>query len=176
MKIKIHVVNGIRSHGIQNIDRLKEPLEKLGYEVYDPQLPKRGFTARFKKSAVTDAKIIANNAHDGDVVIGHSYGGERIAEASLLINFSLIILFRAAIEVDREFGGDCPIVCVHSATDMALRAGRLMIKHPFGEAGLHGMADPRVVNVQSYGDHNEDFESRLDLSVALCDEWIKSVS
>ena len=56
---------------------------------------------------------------------------------------------------------------------MALRAGRIAIRHPFGEAGLHGMASPRVINLQSFGDHNVDFELRLDLAVGTCHEWMR---
>ena len=28
-----------------------------------------------------------------------------------------------------------------------------------------------ALNLQSYGNHNEDFEIRLDLAIGICDEW-----
>ena len=71
----IHLVNGIRTGGAQNVDRLKEPLEALGYRVCDVELPRRFATARFKWASRKDAAIIADKARDGDVAVGHSYGG-----------------------------------------------------------------------------------------------------
>ena len=69
-----------------------------------------------------------------------------------------------------------PIICVHSAADKALRAGLFLVKHPYGEVGLYGMPSPRVANLQSYGDHNEDFDLRLDLAVGTCDEWMRKTA
>ena len=31
-----------------------------------------------------------------------------------------------------------------------------------------------LINLQSYGDHNVDFELRLGIAVGICDEWMRN--
>lgn len=162
------LVNGIRTHGAGNVDRLMPRLESRGHRVIDVALPKRGhLSARWKANALLDAQIIyqATEGEGGDLhVVAHSYGCWRALLSAERRRFKSLWLFRPALSRNYNLAQipNAPrVYCFHSKGDMAVRIGSWLPFHPFGRAGTHGMTDPAVMNIQSYGSHAKDFAEPL---------------
>lgn len=180
--MKIIGVNGIGSHGEGNIDLFLGDLAELGYETLDLRLPKRHFVSAWW-GASADAKLIVDESEDGDVLLCHSFGCLRGAKAMRQRSYSAIFMFRPAMSRLYRFPQRATTVyCFHSTEDLALRVGRWIPFHPFGKAGLTGFDRPptefpAVFNVQSWGDHNADFEGhRRGDNVGLVDQLIRKAT
>jgi len=168
---KIIGVNGIASHGEGNTDIALRHLATLGYKTHDlNQKVRHVWNVRWTKEK--DAKAIIDIAEDGDAIWCHSYGAIKTAIAMRTITFSVIFFFRPAMNRGYKFytHGKTSIYCIHSVGDLALWSGSLLrFDHPFGLAGVYGFKDPHVMNIKSYGRHNEDFEP------TNIDKWVHFV-
>ena len=158
---KILGVNGLYTHGGNNIDRLLWKLRDKGHIVGDIALPERGFiSARW--GADDDAETIAKVSNDGDVLVAHSFGCLRAAEAMELVDYSHVFMFAPAMQRGYDFGDQASkITCFHSHDDLAILMGQLLLFHPFGAAGRKGFYDKRVKHVELSGGHNAYFEKWL---------------
>lgn len=174
--MKIIGVNGINTHGAGNTDVMLAELQKLGYDVLDVHLPKRHFiTARW--GAAKDAEAIHQFAEDGDVIVAHSFGCLRAAKAMEIarsegLKYSTVFMFRPAMSRHYRFNGlarDTDVYCFFSYDDIPIMIGSWLIGHPFGAAGRAGFSDPSVINMRSAGDHNADFDARLQRNVEFID-------
>ena len=164
--MKIIGVNGIATDGAGNTDVLLKRLARLGYDTVDVQLPKRHFfSARW--GAKKDAQLVVDNSDDGDVVVAHSFGCLRTAFAMRRRSYRAVFLIAPAMSKNYRFPmSSTDIYAFHSREDMAIRAGALLLFHPFGLAGRHGFNDPMVTNVHRAGGHNSYFEEGLNETVS----------
>lgn len=153
----IVLVNGIWTHGESNVDALKAPLTDAGHRVVDVALPRRGpFRARF--TAARDGRTVANHSNDGDVIVAHSFGCLRAAHAAKFREYAAIICVAPAMSRHYKWPHPRRVFCYHSNTDRALKAGALLILHPFGRAGLTGFTQEQVDNIDCWGlDHGDYF-------------------
>lgn len=155
-------INGIRSDGAKNTDRLLFHLRGHGWETRDCNYPRvsllrfiltgRRWRRNYQYSA---ARALINAASEGDALIAHSFGGLLALRAMELgARFSTVFLFAPALDRDvlfPAFGAE-RIYIIHNPRDVALWwAGRLLF-HDAGEMGrlgYAGLADPRVLNVRA---------------------------
>ena len=170
--MRIVGVNGIASHGEHNIDILLARLALAGHETIDVPLPKRHFVSAWWGHK-EDAEAIADFSQDGDIIIGHSFGGPRVAEAMMHRNYRQIFFIRPAMSKHYVFNRK-GVYCFHSKQDWPVRVGALLPFHPFGKAGVDGFTDPCVKNIRSYGGHNADFDERLDMTVWHIENYVKN--
>lgn len=175
--MRILGVHGILTDGSQNIDRMLFYMrDRYGYPVVDVQAEIRGpFSVRFASGP--DAEALAKEAEDGDVVLAHSYGCLKTALAMEKVKFSHAFMFRPAMDPDYKFPQtETKVHCIHSRGDLAVMLGALLrFSHPFGSAGRKGFAAQHVINVQSKGGHNADFD-RLEHWGAYIHSAIKAGS
>ena len=166
--MKIVGVNGINTHGEGNIDRLLQSLATDGYDVCDILLPKRSFiSARW--GADDDAEFIAEMSDPGDVLVAHSFGALRAAEAMKLQDYSHVFMFNPAMDRRYDFEYTHPetkLYCFHSKGDYTILLGSLLLLHPFGAAGRSGLDSERVTNIEISGGHNAAFDRWLPFSVS----------
>ena len=66
--MKIIGVNGIATHGANNIDLMLRDLAERGWDTVDVRLPKRHFLSAYW-GAAKDAQAIIDVSADGDAVI-----------------------------------------------------------------------------------------------------------
>jgi hypothetical protein len=170
--MRIIGVNGIATHGENNIDILLARLRLHWYETVDVKLPKRHFISAWW-GHVHDAKAIYDASEDGDVVIAHSFGGPRTVEAMHYRYFSQAFFIRPAMSKNHLFLRD-EIYCFYSPDDTPVRIGAYLPFHPFGKAGIEGFSDPDAVNILSSGDHNADFHEHLDRTVDTIVKYVKN--
>lgn len=156
VKPRIVGVNGIWSHGEENIDLLLYELNKLGYPIIDVFNDNSGpFRARF--SAKKDAKEVIRVSQDGDILIAHSYGCLKAAYAMQQIKYAQVYMFRPAMSRKWKAPQGTITTCIYSKNDLAILVGSWLLFHPFGAAGRKGFDDSNILNIQSTGGHSEDF-------------------
>jgi len=160
---RVVLVNGINTDGEGSIDLLGVALRRLAVEVVDVLLPRRSVVSA-RWGANRDARAVAQVSSPGDVVVGHSYGCLRAARAAAAVPYRAIVCVAPAMP--RGFSWPSPglVTCYYSRTDVALKAARLLLLHPFGggSAGLEGFAQVGVHNVPCHGTaHSEYFEGAL---------------
>lgn len=158
--MRIVGVNGIATHGEHNIDLLLDALAQRGHEVVDVRLPLRYWmSARW--GGCTDGQIVAREARDGDIVIGHSYGCYRAYHAHQVRDYRAIICIAPAMSRSAVWRYPERVHCWHSRKDWAIRIGRLLPFHPFGDAGLKGFSQAGVHNHETRAGHNDYFFGEL---------------
>ena len=152
--MRILGINGIRSDGQNNTDRLLRELEKMGYETVDVSYPRVNvFTARSRKRQLKNAQLIREVYQPGDAVIAHSYGCLLTLRAMEIgCEFSQVFYFGAAMNDDFSFpfNGMVKLWNYHNPNDMALTLGRLLAWHDFGamgQTGYRGPLDQRIRNI-----------------------------
>lgn len=148
-------VNGIRSQGEKNTDRLLEALARLAHEVVDFNYGRVNF---FTARSVTRQKAIGHRLRElsqtGDHVVAHSYGCLVTLRAMQSgARFGHVWLFAPAMNADFTFPWHAAqaITIVHCRTDLALLGGSLLVKHAFGamgRTGYQGPYDARVRNIE----------------------------
>ncbi len=143
--MKVLLVNGISTHGEGNVDRLGQVLARRGMKVADLKLPKRHFVSA-RWGAPQDAEIILCHAEPGDIVVGHSFGCLRTAYAEKRMDFGAVFCIAPAMERGWKWRRPERVHAYCSSSDMALHAGRFLILHPFGAAGLSGFKQNGVAN------------------------------
>lgn len=146
-------VNGIRSTGEKNTDRLLGELEKLGHRIFDFNYGiVRAWEARSEKRQRAIGHRLHETSRDGDHVIAHSYGGLVTLRAMQAgARFGVVWLFAPAMDGDYTFPihGAREIHIVSSRTDIPLLLGSLLPGHSFGgmgRVGYKGPPDDRVHN------------------------------
>lgn len=155
--MKIHGVNGIRTHGAKNIDKLVRAIALKGFEVEDIPLPERFLSARW--GAESDGGIIADVTRDGDILVAHSFGCLRSWYAHTKRNYKAIICIAPAMAKDQPWRYPNQIHAFYSKSDWAVRIGMLLPLHPFGSAGNKGFDQPGIINNYCPGlGHNDYFE------------------
>lgn len=161
--MKILGVNGIWTHGENNIDKLLAVLAWKDYKVKDIYNKKRGpFWARFK--ADNDACPVIKASSPGDVIIAHSYGCLKALEAAKYVKYKALFLIAPAASRKYDMNQIDPetkIYCFYSKKDYTVLLGSLLLFHPFGPAGMKGFTDPRVENLEYYGDHGHYFQGEI---------------
>ena len=166
--MKILGVNGIWSHGRDNIDKLLAVLAWKDFKVKDIYNVKRGpFWARFK--ADNDACPVIKESKPGDAIVAHSYGCLKALEAAKYVNYKALFLIAPAASKDydmTQIHPDTKIYCLYSKKDWAVKLGSLLLFHPFGLAGCKGFTDPRVENLEYFGDHGHYFNGEVLHKVA----------
>ena len=166
-------VNGIATHGEGNIDLLLRHVRLRGWDTVDVPLPKRHFISAWWGHE-KDGERIADYSKDGDVVVCHSYGGPRTAEAMLKRNYAAVIFINPAMDQYHPFARK-GIYCLHSTDDWIVKVGSLIPYHPFGRAGVVGFRDPNVTNINIGGGHSHAFREHLMETVRLVDNVARSI-
>lgn len=155
-RMKIIGVNGMHTWGDQNTDRM---LRELGrrHETYDFNYPKvRFWRAGYRSEQQRIARLLADQADEGDVVIAHSFGCLVTLRAMELgARFSTVFFFSAAMNQDFTFPyhGMRKLVNVYNPADTALWLAKLIRWWDLGRMGSYGYAGPpdeRVTNVQAF--------------------------
>lgn len=172
--MRILGVNGINSHGVESVDLVIMEMANRGYQSADIYLPKRNFiSARW--GASIDANFVAQMSEPGDVLVAHSFGGLRAAEAMKMIPYSHVFLVNPAMDRDYEFHfNGAKVYCFHSKEDYTILLGSLLFLHPFGAAGRVGFTDERITNVEIRGNHSAAFKGhQFDFLVDYIDTKLK---
>lgn len=148
-------VNGIFTQGQGSTDLMLGQLTPLAYESVDVAIPVRDvYACRFDDVNAADAWRVLCKHKPGDVVVAHSRGALVVhyAMQTGLTNFSHVFLFAPAMESDVVWpAGAEHIHVIHNPDDPALKAGTLLLNHPFGDLGLTGYdgpPDPRITNFE----------------------------
>lgn len=165
--MKIVGVNGIRTHGAGNIDRLLMEMRGRGFATVDVTLPKaHAWNARC--DAALEGRIVAQASRDGDIVVAHSYGCLRTLHAQRIRDYKLIVCIAPAMARDVQWEHPERVHCFYSPDDWAIRLGSWLLFHPFGAAGNKGFSQPGVVNRRVDGAGHNDFfvGSRIQ---SICD-------
>jgi len=146
-------INGIRSNGEGNIDRLYSELNKLGHSGVDISYPRvSAFGARSRTRQRKNAEIILEHHQPGDWVIAHSYGCLLTLRAMEMgARFGRVWFFGAAMNDDFTFPrhGMTHLYNYHNQYDVALTLGKMLWWHDFGamgQSGYKGAPDPRIQN------------------------------
>jgi len=160
-------VNGIRTNGVDNIDRLTEELRALGHEVIDLGLPVIGaFAAASRKTQMTNGRMVADAAlrafpdGRGINVIAHSNGVPSTYRSMWqpTIQFDTLFLFNGAMRAGYPWPteGFTRAFNIYNPHDKALKWGsrarwirREHIFGDFGRTGYDGPRDRRIENVQN---------------------------
>lgn len=157
------LVNGINTHGKNNVDLLGRDLLEEGLQVQDIRLPRvNWFRARWVSHR--DGETIAASTHNGDVLIAHSFGAVRAWNAHNLRDYKAIFLIAPAQSCKVKWKHPNRVFCFHSKADWVVKLGSALAFHPFGTAGLRGYWQDGITNVDMTGygaDHNDYFTSRL---------------
>lgn len=161
--MKILGVNGIRSDGANNVQRMLDDLARLGWPVQHVSYPRvRAVMARYRSRQRRHARRILDAHEPGDCVIAHSYGCLLSLRAMELgAQFGTVFFFGAAMNEDFTFPylGCRALHNIHDPSDRALGLGSLLVWHDFGRMGQTGYAgppDPRVRNVPGTGEIESD--------------------
>ena len=167
MASRIVLVNGIWSHGENNVDLVGGEMSMRGYKIVDVPLGKVGpFGARF--SGKDDGQKVACWSQDGDILVAHSYGAVRAWYASRYREYKAIFLIAPAQSANAEWRNPSRVWCFHSKEDRVLYLGAALFWHPFGKAGIKGYNQPGVHNVEVHSDHNDYFHHK-SLLKQICD-------
>jgi len=157
--MRILTVPGMGSDGRMSTDLAGAALRALGHEVLDMDQPiRRAWNVRWHLQA--DAADITAVATDGDVVLAHSYGCLKAAEANKTVRFAAMFLYRPAMSRNYTFPSHrtTRVYCMYSPQDWLILLGAMLrFNHPFGAAGRSGFTDLAVRNVRVHGGHSHDF-------------------
>lgn len=155
--MRIVGVNGIRTHGAGNIDRLLMEMRDRGFETVDVPLPKaHTWSARWM--GCRDGQLVAQASADGDIVVGHSFGCLRAWHAHQVRDYKAIVCIAPAMAGDSEWRHPERVHCYYSSDDWAVRIGSwLRLWHPFGNAGNKGFTQKGVANHRVDGAGHNDF-------------------
>lgn len=171
-------INGIRSDGTGNTDRMLNRLRGRGHEAVDTFYPLTNiFRARPRSLQNSDAeRLIKYHYRPGDAVVAHSRGclvNLRMMEQGA--KFSTVFWFRPAMNRDYTIPkGACErLFVIHNREDRAIWLGERLWWHDFGAAGRlgldagdsrHELYDPRVTNIErvrykerEFMRHSDDF-------------------
>jgi hypothetical protein len=160
-------VNGINTHGENNVDRVLEACADRGLETVDVRLPKRHwFSARW--GGRPDGEKVAAESQEGDILVCHSFGAVRAFHAHKLVEYRAIICIAPAAPARMQWRNPDRVWCYYSAADWAVRIGSWLPRHVFGRAGLSGFSDPRVKNIEVPGAGHSDYFSGTNLR-EICD-------
>ena len=103
-------VNGINTHGENNIDLLLRDLELLGIETVDVRLPKRhALSARW--GGREDGDLVAAASKEGDILVAHSFGAVRAWYAHKRKEYRAIILIAPAHSKNAEWRNPSRVIC-----------------------------------------------------------------
>lgn len=155
-------INGIRSDGAKNTDRLLGQLAPLGWSTQDVNYPRVSllrfwFTGRRwrRDYQYRAARCLVNAAEPGDALIAHSFGGLlALRSMELGAQYSAVFLFAPALDRDAVFPahGAKRIYVIHNPKDVALFWAARLLFHDAGEMGRTGYAGPpdaRVANIRA---------------------------
>lgn len=171
-------INGIRTDGADNTDRMLNALHGRGHETVDTNYPLTNILrGRPRSLQFADAKRLMKFWHkDGDAVVAHSRGClVNLRMMELGAKFSTLFWFRPAMNRDYIIPkGACErLFVIHSPDDRAIWMGERLWWHDFGAAGrlglyagdqAHDLYDQRVINHQApeykeheFMHHSDDF-------------------
>lgn len=158
-------VNGILTHGDQNIDLILADMQERGVPTVDVRLPKRSWiSARW--GGKKDGRTVAELSSDGDILVCHSFGAIRSFHAHKLREYSAIVCIAPAARKSLPWRNPSRVWCYFSPSDWAVRIGSWLPGHPFGRAGIEGFAQPEVHNRERKSDHDDYFEGMLRKEIA----------
>lgn len=159
-------VNGIRTHGGGNIDRLLLEMRDRGFETIDaPLLKARAWNARWRGEI--EGRQVAQMSDDGDIIVAHSYGCLRTWYAHELRDYRAIVCIAPAMDDDAVWRDPERVHCFYSPDDWAVRVGSWLLFHPFGPAGNRGFSQGGVRNHRIDGaGHNDFFVGELVQAIA----------
>lgn len=111
------------------------------------------FTTRWQNPG--RAQRLAERLENGDVLVGHSNGGDIIHRASWLrpeVILRGVFLFNPALDPDLGLGCEfdfCKVM--HNAGDRAVRLAKIFLAHPWGEMGRVGYkgSNPKYENIDT---------------------------
>lgn len=164
MNIKKIFVHGINTDGKDNIFQMADYLESeadtnmVQHNIYRFRYGPIGPNdARDLKFLQKTAFRLIKEAGDGADLIGHSNGCRVIIEAIRLgLDARRVILFAPAVEswlaLPGKGRGCDTMIVVYNPRDKAIRAGEMMLYHPFGSMGregYNGPADSRITNFEA---------------------------
>jgi len=152
--ILLHGFN-VSDEGERTVGRLQPYFEQAGYVVRRPRygwlglLGVRVLNKRF-------ARLLADLAEPGDVVVGHSNGCAIAVEAADLgAPFSQLVLINPALDSDRVFAPQIQRVHIwYSPSDTPVAFARLLPWHAWGDMGAVGYRGPYDPRVSSYNKEN----------------------
>lgn len=152
--ILLHGFN-VSDEGEGSIGRLTPYLERDGWHVKRPRygwlglLGVRLMNTRF-------ARLIADMAEPGDVVLAHSNGAAIAVEAAELgAPFAELVLINPALDSDREFPEQLNQITIwHSPSDSPLWISKFLPWHAWGDMGAVGYRGPYDVRVMSINKEN----------------------
>lgn len=154
--MRIVGVNGIRTKGTNNIDRILLEMRDRGFETVDVDLPiAHTWHARWR--ADDDAELVEDASEDGDVVVAHSYGALRAFHAHQHRDYRAIVCIAPAASRDLEWRHPDRVHCWYSPDDWICKLGALLWFHPFGWAGTKGFEQEGVHNYAIPGLGHNDF-------------------
>jgi len=149
-------VNGIGTDGSGSIDLLLSVLADRGFDVVDVKLPWRhALSARW--GGCEDGLLVAQQAQDGDIVVGHSFGCLRAWNAHKVRNFRAVVCVAPAMSHTALWRYPERVHCFHSRKDWAVRIGSLLLLHPFGPAGIRGFVQHGITNIERQCGHSDYF-------------------
>jgi len=171
-------VNGIRTDGSTNTDRMLNELKKVGFQVEDINFPQVSiFKVPFLRSKAVmdkDAGKIFGCYNPGDHIIAHSYGCLLTYRAMLMgAHFGKVFWFAPAIDKDIVIPeGACErLYIIHNPNDKALFVAKLLFWHDFGEMGRVGYQGPNDERVENIMDTSKP--TLFNHSYYFLDEYLK---
>lgn len=154
--IRVILLHGIESAGVQSVDRVGHELTKLGYHVEDVQLkPTFWWSGRKTETWRENLKRIMAVAKDGDNVVAHSNGCRLcwdIMDGGNDIKFDNLFWFAPPLDSDVRLRS-CRfnhLEIFANPYDLALLAGSLLPGHVWGPLGRKGYTGKNVVQVRTH--------------------------
>lgn len=152
--ILLHGFN-VSDEGAHTVGRLAPYFEAAGFEVKRPRYGWCGLLGvRFMNRRF--ARLIADLAEPGDVVVGHSNGCAIAADAADIgAPISQLVLINPALDADRRFAPQVQRVHVwHSPSDGPVTFAKFLPWHAWGDMGAVGYRGPFDPRVSSYNKEN----------------------
>ncbi len=154
-------INGIRTDGSTNTDKLLRKLRERGHQTLDINYPEVNiFQARSRSRQKRNATILYDAHNGGDILIAHSYGCLLSLRAMEIgASFSKVFFFAPAMNVDFTFPyhGMEHLTVIYNPTDEAIKWGaRLRFGHDFGKMGSEGYQGPPDSRILSILDKTGD--------------------
>lgn len=153
--ILLHGFN-VRDEGIATVGRLAPYFEAAGFRV---KRPRYGWTfllfgVRYMNPRA--ARMIADMAEPGDVVVGHSNGcAIAVGAAEQGAPFSQLVLINPALDSDHKFPSQLERIHVwHSPSDAPVRWAKWLPWHTWGDMGAVGYRGPFDPRVTCYNKQN----------------------
>lgn len=181
--MKVIGVNGIRSKGTNNTDKMLADLDARGWETYDFNYPKVwAFQARSRRRQRRIALDLVEQHNHGDAVIAHSYGALITLRAMEMgAQFSQVFFFGAAMNDDFTFPfiGMLSLDNIHNLEDKALMLGSLLRWHdfgPMGQTGYSGPPDPRITNTIDFSAHQRSLRHSHYFLSSNRERWVAFIN